>query len=243
MSNKNSPVSRVSNKVPEGLKRHPHANPLSAPFMVDVGSVESILYPCAVAETGAVVRLRAFDGMALGQKVTFNWKGRSSYTSSQQVEDVGRYMDFIVPKETVLKNTLPGELVRAEIYVSVSGISEVSPVNTIHVIDTTLSIPAVTVPEAVDGRFNPDEIPERGLKIVFPQPVVINARWVSYGRDGGVIATVSFAVPEGQDFVYMWRTMLDQTESGGEVRINYFSGNADNILVQSLFTALQVIRS
>lgn len=215
-----------------------------APVVMETGPESPWLYPCAVAERGAVIRISAFDGMFVDQEITLAWEGESTYRMTASVSEVGRPVDFLLPRKVVMDNIIPDGSRVCNVYYEarqVDGLVQRSEVAQVFVIDRQVSNPPVTVPDAVGGEFNPDEVPEEGLKIEFPRRVDWAARWTSYGRDGNVMATVSFAVHDDEEFVYMWRGILDQTESGGDVWINYHAANDTGLLVESLYTVLRVI--
>lgn len=99
------------------------------------------------------------------------------------------------------------------------------------------------------GQFlEPCAVPAEGAtvrivayeRIEYPRFVRWGAFWISYGRDGRVIASVGFNVAADETFVYMWRMMLEQTEPDGEVRTNYYTFNNENVLCQSLHAVLRV---
>lgn len=201
------------------------------------------LEPCAVPVEGATVRIVAYDEMIEGQEVELIWKGQGNYNAYLTVGEAGRYLDFIVPQRIVLDNIAPGTIGYCDVSYRVTrGEDEFehSPVRRIGILDLTAANPAPHVPQAPNGEFNPNDIPEPGLKIEYPRPVRWGAFWISYGRDGRVIASVGFNVAMDETFVYMWRLMLEQTESGGEVRTNYYTFNNDNVLCQSLDAVLRV---
>jgi len=233
-------------KRAKAFKFRPGIKALLLPIVVEANHEAGgqFLEPCAVPAKGATVRIVAYDGMAQGQQVELAWKGKVNYVASLQVEEAGRYLDFIVPAQVVLDNSTPGAIGYCDISYTVTrgeGESERSPVGRIGITEWVAANPAPVIPQAPNGEFNPHDIPEPGLKIEYPRPVQWGAFWISYARDGQVIASVSFGVGEDETFVYMWRIMLDQTEPGGEVRTNYYARNEDGIYCQSLHAVLQVV--
>jgi len=223
----------------------PTQRALLGPTVMETGPDSQWLYPCAVAERGAVVRISVFSGMYVGQEITLVWEGKTVYRIKTSVVDVEHCIDLILPRKVLLDNVIPDGSGVCDVYyeVKVGDILQRSSVTQVYIPDRLVSNPPVTVPEAVGGEFNPDEVPKPGLKIEFPRRVDWAARWSSYAPDGSLIATVSFAVHEHEEFVYMWRYMLDQTEPGGDVWINYHAANDTGLLVDSLYTVLRVVNS
>ncbi|MFS2156657.1 hypothetical protein ACCD10_04785 [Pseudomonas sp. Pseusp122] len=231
---------KISNK----LQYAPGAQALLAPTVVEARD-PPILYPGAVAESGVTVRIVATESIRAGNSIRLTWRGKANYRTTLPVTEAGRYIDFVLPKNLVLDNIVEGEAPVCDIFYEVedpvSGNVEFSPTLQIYIVDALGSLDPVTVPQAPNGEFNPHDIPEPGLRINFPQgPLIIGAGWTSYARDGHVIATVRFGIADGEDFVYMWRFMLDQTEPGGEVQINY-TGSNERYIIESLYTALRII--
>jgi len=158
--------------------------------------------------------------------------------------EAGRCIDVMLPKKVLLDNLIPDGSAVCDVYyevLQVDGLVQRSSVAQVYIPDRLVANPPVTVPDAIGGEFNPNKVPEEGLKIEFPRRVDWAARWSSYGRDGNLIATVSFVVHEYEEFVYMWRGMLDRTEVGGDVWINYYAANDTGLLVESLYTVLRVV--
>ncbi len=223
---------------------YPGIKALLPPTIVEANhhSGGQFLEPCAVPAEGATVRIVAYDGMTEGQEVELIWKGQVNYETRLTVVDAGHYQDFRVPQRVVLDNIVPGAISYCDVSYRVTrsdGV-EPSPVRRVGIVELTAANPAPFVPQAAGGEFNPNDIPEPGLRIEYPRPVKWGAFWISYGRDGRVIACVGFNVAPDETFVYMWRIMLDQTEPGGEVRTNYYTSNNDDVLCQSLDAVLRV---
>lgn len=236
------PTRPRQSKPSSKLKHAPGAQALLAPIIVEAG-ILPILYPGAVADSGVTIRIVATETIRPGNNIRLTWRGKANYRTTLPVAEAGRYIDFVLPKNLVLDNIVEGEAPVCDIFYeiedSVGGNIEFSPTLQIYIVDSLESLDPVTIPQAPDGEFNPHDIPEPGLRINFPQVnLILAAQWTSYARDGHVIATVRFGVADGEDFVYMWRFMLDQTEPSGQVQINYTGSNG--IILESLYTALRV---
>lgn len=246
MNNKHSLKSSGGRKykdMAEKLVKTHGLEPL-APMVMETGPESPWLYPCAVAESGVVIRISAFAGMFVGQEITLVWEGKTTYKIKASVAEAGRCIDVVLPRKVLLDNIITDGSAVCDVYyevLQVDGLVQRSFVTQVYVPDRLVSNPPVTVPDAIGGEFDPAKVPEDGLKIEFPRRVDWAARWSSYGRDGNLIATVSFAVHEHEEFVYMWRGMLDQTEAGGDVWINYHAANDTGLLVDSLYTVLRVV--
>ncbi|WP_349973232.1 hypothetical protein [Pseudomonas caspiana] len=229
----------------EIIQLRPGIKTLFPPILVEANheSGGQFLEPNTVPATGATVRVVAYEGMAQGQRIELTWSGKVNYVASLDVVEGGRYLDFIVPRQIVVDNSAAGSIGYCDISYTVmrGGNIEISPLSRIGIVEESAVNPAPIVPQAVNGEFNPNDIPEPGLRIEYELEVNWGAFWISYGRDGRVIASVSFGVVEGERFVYMWRVMLDQTEPGGEVRTNYVARNKDGVFCQSLHAVLHVI--
>ena len=246
MNNKKSLKCAVGRKYKEmaGKLVRTHGLEPLAPMVMETGPENPWLYPCAVAERGAVIRISAFAGMFPGQEITLVWEGKTTYKTKTSVAQAGRCIDVVLPRKVLLDNLISEGSAVCDVYyemLQIDGLVQRSSVAQVYVPDRLVSNPPVTVPDAIGGEFNPDKVPEEGLRIEFPRRVDWAARWSSYGRDGNLIATVSFAVHENEEFVYMWRGMLDQTEAGGDVWINYHAANDNGLLVDSLYTVLKVV--
>lgn len=214
------------------------------PIVMETGPDSQMLYPCAIAETGSVIRISAFAGMYVGQSIELFWKGKTTYSIQALVIEAGRCIDIVLPKKVVLDSITPDGKVVCDVYYEarqLDGLVQRSAVTQVIVPDRIVSNPPVTVPDAVGDEFNPDEVDKPGLKIEFPRRVDWAARWSSYARDGSLITTVSFALYEGEEFVHMWRLVLDQTEPGGDVWINYHAANDTGLLVDSLYRVLRMV--
>lgn len=246
MNDKGNPEEAAgrTQKVMSGKLIRPLGLTPLGPTVMETGPDSQMLYPCAIADTGAVVRITAFDGMYVGQSIELFWKGKTTYSIQALVVEAGRCIDIILPKKVVVDSLITDGRVACDLYYEVhqvDGLVQRSAVTQVIVPDRLVSNPPVAVPDAPDGHFNPGDFKELGLKIEFPRRVDWAARWSSYARDGGLMATVSFAVHESEEFVYMWQLMLDQTEPGGDVWINYHAANDTGLLVDSLYTVLRVV--
>lgn len=235
----------TSAKTKSGMYQiYPGIKALLPPTVVEANhqSGGQFLEPCAVPAEGATVRIVAYEEMTEGQEVELIWKGQVNYDARLTVVEAGHYLDFIVPQRIVLDNIVPGAIGYCDVSYRVmkGDDNELSAARRIGILELTAANPAPVVPQAPNGEFNPNDIPEPGLRIEYPRPVRWNAFWISYGRDGRVIASVGFGVALDETFVYMWRIMLDQTEPGGEVRTNYYTLNNDNVFCQSLDAVLRV---
>lgn len=229
-----------------GLTFAPGIDGLSAAIIVEANHEANgqFLEPAAVPASGATVRIVAYAGMAEGQDIELIWQGRVSYVGRAKVTEGGRYLDFSVPKQIILDNVVAGRVEYCQVNYYVvrgNGDVDVAPVTRIGIVDSIAANPPPMIPQATNGEFKPDAIPEPGLKIQYLRPVDWGAFWISYGRDGRVIATVRFGLYPEETFVYMWRNMLDQTEPGGEVRTNYYASNDDGVFCQSLHAVLRVL--
>lgn len=235
-------IARSNSRDINGL---PARRALLLPIIVDANheSGGQFLEPCAVPAEGATVRIVAYEGMREGHEVELIWKGQVNFIARLPVKEAGRYLDFVVPQRIVLDNITPGAIGYCDVSYNVTGdgdFVDISPVQRIGIVELTAANPAPLVPQAPDGEFNPNDIPEPGLRIEYPRFVRWGAFWISYGRDGRVIASVGFNVAADETFVYMWRMMLEQTEPDGEVRTNYYTFNNENVLCQSLHAVLRV---
>ncbi|MFS2157691.1 hypothetical protein ACCD10_10085 [Pseudomonas sp. Pseusp122] len=240
-SNNNFPLPDRSLPFPASVKVAPGLNSVLPPIVVEAYE-KDVLYPCAVAESGAVMRMVGYPRMRAGDIVMVAWMGGGGYFGSCEVGKEDRYIDVVIPKAVVLDTALQSSAANAFGHVKfVDGTSQVSHVISFSVPNVTKGLPPVNVPQAVNGEFTPHDIPEPGLRVEFPGPVSVRATWSSYGVDGRLMAMLRFGVPPGATFVYIERVTLERTEPGGEVRISYYSENSDGVLVESLHTALRVL--
>jgi hypothetical protein len=197
-----------------------------------------------VPAQGATVRIVTNDWMIPGQLIELIWYGLVPYSASVSVVEQGHYVDFIVPKAVIESNAVEGDIGYCNVFYQlplVNGSVERSPVIRIAIVDVAKANPAPVIPQALNGELIPDSILKPGLKIEYPRTVHRSAVWTSYGRDGRVIAMVTFKLAERETFVYMWRLMLNQAEAGGEVRTNYMARNDEDIFCQSLHAVLRVV--
>lgn len=223
-----------------GRRKSARSSVLSAPFFVEVDPASSILQPGAIDNRGATVRIPAFGGMFLHQRIELLWRGETEYRASGYVSAIGASVDFLVPKARVLENTPDNSGRLLKLSYTVAASDESSPEIEVQVSYNYLSNPPVTVPDAPNGEFNPAAVAEPGLRIVFPEPKYLWPMWCSYGRDGRRIATMYFDYSEGED-LYISPQLLAQTEPGGDVWISYVAENDEGDWVESLFTRLRVI--
>lgn len=239
----------------KSLRYLPGIHLLDRPMVMDVPPESGVLDLPAVPDSGVVVRVAVYPEMAKNDTVQLLWRGSteaSSYYTKLSVRDTERFLDFIVPKSVLLADPgtpAGGDLARPqvsyEVFPASGGTKKESAITGLYFVVSWASTPSnlpPTVPAAADGLLDPDQIAAPGLTVLFPRPVVIDARWTSYGRDGRVIYMERFGV--GPDLsVVIVRPILDLTEDGGEVRITYYTGNDQNVLIHSLPAVLQVSRS
>jgi hypothetical protein len=223
-----------------GSKKPAFISMLPAPFLLEIDPASITLQPNAVPEGGVTVRVPPFKGMFLNQKIELHWSGKIKYTLTEHVSEVGRCIDFVLPRQWVLESTSGnwGGLVRVSY--KVETVTEPSPVTEVLIADDTFANAAVAVPTAINGVFDPVAVPEPGLRLVFPERKLVFPMWCSYGREGQRIATVYLPPSSGAD-VYITRGLLSQTESGGDVWISYVAQNKESEWVESQFTRLRVI--
>lgn len=239
----------------KGLRPLSTVNILDRPMVMDVPPESGVLDLPAVPDSGVVVRIAVYPEMATNDTVQLLWRGSneaSSYYAKLSVRDTERFLDFIVPKSVLLADpgTPPGgdlarPLVSYEVFPSSGGPKKESAITGLYFVLSWASTPSnlpPTVPAAADGLLDPDQITDPGLTVLFPRPVIVNARWTSYGRDGRVIYMERFGVGPELSVVII-RPILDLTEDGGEVRIIYSTGNDEGILIHSLPAVLQISRS
>ncbi|MBO1539044.1 hypothetical protein [Pseudomonas sp. OA65] len=234
----------------KGLRYLPGTHLLDRPVVMELSPESGVLDLPAVAESGVIVRVAVYSGMAENDTVQLSWLGgseESSCSAKLSVRDTGRFLEFVVPKDVLRADpgTPPGPVAIANVSYQVypaSGQTMESAVNTLHFVpEETSSNPPPEVPDAIGGQLNPDKIPAPGLTVYFPRTVHVNARWTSYGRDGRVMYMERFGV--GQDLsAVIFPSVLNLTEDGGEIRITYYAGNDDNQLLTSLPAVLQVTR-
>lgn len=181
MKNKNSSEHtnyRKQKDMSGKLFRPSGLNP-PAPAVMETGPESPWLYPCAVAERGAVIRISAFAGMFEGQEITVVWVGKTTYKMKTSVVEAGRYIDVILPRKVLLDNLITDGSAVCDVYyelLHVDGLVQRSSVAQVYIPDRLVSNPPVTVPDATGGEFNPDKVPEEGLKIEFPRRVDWAAR-------------------------------------------------------------------
>lgn len=235
----------------KGLRYPPGTHFLDRPLVMEQSPESGGLDLPAVAESGVIVRVAVYPGMAENDTVQLSWLGgdeASSYYAKLSVRDIGRSLEFVVPKSVLRADpgTPPGGPT-ARINVSyqvfpASGQSMESAVNALYFgRNERSSNPPPEVPAAIGGQFDPDKIADPGLTVLFPRFVALWARWTSYGRDGRVMYMERFGVGTDQSVV-IFPSVLNLTEDGGEVRIVYYTGNDENILLNSLPAVLQVTR-
>lgn len=232
----------------------PGINFLDYPTVMEVIPESGVLDLPSVADSGVIVRVPVYLGMAINDTVQLFWKGgdeASTYFAKLSVRDTGRFLDFVVPKSILLAD--PGSpagdpLARAhvnyEVFPASGGPKMQSAVTSLLFVigwSSTPSNPPPEVPDASAGQLDPDKIAAPGLTVLFPRPVLLHARWTSYGRDGRVIYMERFGV-EGDPSVVIFRDVLNLTENGGEVRITYYTKSDRVHLVNSLPAVLQVVR-
>jgi hypothetical protein len=223
-----------------GSKKPASISMLPAPFVLEIDPASITLQPNAVPEGGVTVRVPPFNGMFLNQQVELHWRGKTKYTLSEHVSEVGRCIDFVLPRKWVLESTSGnwGGLVRVS-YTAAS-FAGPSSVTEVLIADDTPANAPVTAPTAIKGVFDPAAVPEPGLRLVFPERKLVFPMWCSYGREGQRIATVYLPPSSGAD-LYISKGLLSQTESGGDVWISYVAQNNEGEWVESQFTRLRVI--
>ncbi|MFL7964305.1 hypothetical protein ACEI36_18940 [Pseudomonas kielensis] len=237
--------------LPKALRYLPGTNVLDRPMLMELAPESGAIDLPAIAESGAIVRITVYPGMATNDAVQLSWLGgdeTSSYYAKISVRDPERFLDFVVPKSVLRADpgTPPGANV-ARINVSyqvfpASGQNMESAVTSfLFARRETSSNPPPQVPAATGGQLDPDKIPDPGLTIRFPSIGILWARWTSYGRDGRVIYMERFGVQSDLSVV-IFRPILNLTEDGGEVRIIYYTGNDENYAVTSLPAVLTVTR-
>lgn len=233
------------------LRYPPGTHFLDRPLVMEQSPESGSLELPAVAESGVVVRIVVYPGMAENDTVQLSWSGgdeASSYYAKVSVRDPGRFLDFVVPKNVLRADPgTPSGGATARVKVSyqvfpASGQTMESAINELYFgRSESSSNPPPEVPEASEGQLEPDKFLESGLTILFPRFVALWARWTSYGRDGRVVYMERFGVGTDQSVV-IFPGVLNLTEDGGEVRIVYYTGNAENFLYNSLPAVLQVTR-
>lgn len=240
MSSTGSLCRKAFIKALAGSKQNAQVPELAAPILLELDPASITLQPNAVAAGGITVRVPPFKGMLLNQRIELHWNGKIKYILTEHVRELGRCIDFVLPRQWVLESSSGnwGGLVRVSYQAAM--LTAPSPVVEILIADDTTSNAAVLIPAAISGVFDPAAISEPGLRLVFPERKLVFPMWCSYGRDGQRIATVYLPPGSGED-LYISKGLLSQTEPGGDVWISYVAQNSEGEWVESLFTHLRVI--
>lgn len=246
MKSEKSAAENTVRKSSESLKRPPGVSQLYYAKIMNAPPITPLLDVCAVPESGAVVRVPAFEGMFRGQSITLYWEAKETYSTSAVVAFVGRFVDMVVPRAVVQKSHIPADNNSpVRVYYEVrllNGTIERSPITLVYISADLTPNPAVIVPDVPSGDLDPHSIAAPGLKIVFP-PVtyLIAAGCGTFGRDGQLITYGRYALRADEEFIHIPSVVLEQTEPEGDVWINYTGVGEDNIIIESLFTVLRVI--
>ncbi|MDZ5435898.1 hypothetical protein T3H00_24950 [Pseudomonas fluorescens] len=221
------------------------ANLLSPPIILDTYQT-NIMYPNAVPETGAIVRIST-NNMVItkGDDFTVLFEGKTTYTDTSTVSDTRSAIDFTLPKSLILENITDGGITKCTVLYRIkplTGPDRDSDITPFSIFRDLPSLPPPVIPSIADYKLNPHTIPEPGLEVRFPSTNYIrHARWRSYARNGELMNEEIFAI-YNQSAVITTNT-LKKTVPGGNVRVDYYGKNSDGELVPSLPIVLKVIKT
>lgn len=214
---------------------------LGAPFFLEMDPQLDMLYPSALVDN-VTVRVPAFEGMWVGQLIELYWKGRTERIVTTTVLSIGQCIDLWFPKSLVLDSSFESWGAPVTIHYEArrrEGGIDRSPSIEVFMLSDSSPNPAVEVPGAPTGYFNPALITAPGLEIVFPVSDAVWPMWCSYGRDGRRIATI-YPPINAQGSMHVPLDVLAQTEVQGDVWISYAGTNSTGTWVESRFTRLRV---
>jgi len=200
--------------------------------------VESIsplmLYPSAVPESGATIRIPAPLEAEAGDTVELFWVGKGGivpWQNSQLITSVGRFIDFTVPKRVILESAGPIDGECMFIYrVIIAGVgAPVSPRHDFYVAGDGPALPAPTVPDYPSGAVDFSSIDS--LRVDIPDSVIFGGAWTVWSR-AGELTEVPIGFVPGETFI-AWPELLHSIEPGGRLAIRYTGRTGDGLVTDS----------